>query len=110
MVEWKNGKLFVGFHEWAWSRRTEGYGVYAVLKDGGIVKIGTTTKRPMAYQLPPETIAVFRFYESNRGYISLFIYTPDGKQYTIDQKENFRMPDELDDKIKEAIIRWLNLE
>jgi len=110
MVEWRNGKLFVGFHEWAWSRRTEGFGVYAILGDGSIVKVGITSKRPVVYDLPDKTVAVFRFYESNRSYVTLYLYLKDGKQYTIDQKENFRMPDELDDKIKEAIIRWLNLE
>jgi len=109
VVEWKNGKLVVSYHEWAWSARTSGFGVYAIKSDGTIEKIGTTTKKPAVYHLPDSTIAVMRYYESNKGYVSLYIYTKDGKSYAIHETESFRMPYELDDKIKEAIIRWLNL-
>jgi len=109
MVEWKNGKLFVDFHEWAWSSRTCGYGVYAVKSTGEIEKIGTTTKKPMTYTLPEGTVAVFRYYESNRGYATIYIYLPDGRTFAIDEKDNFKMPEELSDTIKKAIIDWLNL-
>ena len=110
MVRWEGDRLYVDFHEFAWSRRTENFGVYAIKSDGTIEKIGTTTKKPVVYHLPPGTEAVFRFYESNRGYVTLHLYLRDGRQYTIDQKENFRMPYDIDDKIKVALIKWLNME
>ena len=107
MVEWRNGKLVVGFHEWAWSRRTEGFGVYAIKEDGSTERIGTTTKKPAVYHLPQGTIAVMRYYESNRGYASIYIYTKDGKSYAIHETENYAIPPELDEKVRMALAKWL---
>ena len=110
MVRWVKNKVFVDFHEWAWSARTSGYGVYAITQQGDIIKIGVTTKKPASYEVTDDTIAIFRYYESNRGYVTLHLYMRDGRQYTIEQKENFRMPYDIDDKIKVALIKWLNME
>lgn len=109
MVEWKGDRLFVGYHEFAWSSRTCGYGVYAILSNGDVVKIGETAKRPMYYDLPPGTEAVFRYYESNKGYATIYLYLRDGRHYEIHEKENFKMPIEISDTLKNAIIKWLNL-
>ena len=110
MVRWKGNRLYVGFHEWAWSKRSEGFRVYAVLEDGTVKLIGETTKRPAVYNLPEGTIAVFRHYESNRGYESIYVYTPDGKSYAIHETENYAIPTELDDRIKKAIKEWIGFE
>jgi len=110
MVRWVKNKVFVDFHEWAWSARTSGYGVYAITQQGDIIKIGVTTKKPASYEVTDDTIAIFRYYESNKGYASIYIYTKDGKQYGVHQTESFRMPYDIDDKIKVALIKWLNME
>jgi len=110
MVRWKGNKIYTDYHEWAWSKRSEGFRVYAILEDGTVKLIGETTKRPAIYNLPEGTIAVLRHYISNNYYESIYIYTPDGKQYEVHETENYAIPTDLDDKIKEAIIKWLDLE
>jgi len=106
-MRWEGNRILVDFHEWAWSRRSEGFGVYAIKSDGTVEKIGVTVKRPVTYQLPAGTIAVMRYYESNKGYVSLYIYTKDGKQFSVHEVENFGIPEELDDKVRMALARWL---
>jgi len=110
MVRWKGNKIYTDYHEWAWSKRSEGFRVYAILEDGTTQIIGETSKKPKSYELPNGTIAVFRHYISNNYYESIYVYTPDGKEFSIHETENYEFPDGLDDRIKKALIKWLDLE
>ena len=113
MVEWvyENGKLVgikVGFHEWAWSRRTSGYPVWAIrrgaIHPGEWVDVGYTEKGVTYYPLPEDTIAVVRYYCSNRGYKTYFVYIPGrSEEFAIDEKNNFEIPSELPEEVKAAL-------
>jgi len=83
-------KLFVAFHEWAWSLRTQGFSVFAILQDGKVVEIGKTQKRPCVYKLPENTIALIREYTSNSGRRTIFIYTiPDLQEFRVGDSNNW---------------------
>jgi hypothetical protein len=93
-IDWENHELRVGFHEWAWSRRTSGMPIYAILSDGKVQKVGETEKRPMRYYLPKETKAIVRVYWTGKGYHTLEVFNKEGN-WLIDERENFAIPDEL---------------
>jgi hypothetical protein len=109
MVEWvyENGKLvgiMVGFHEWAWSRRTSGFPVWAIRAPNEWVDVGYTEKGVTYYPLPENTIAVVRFYKSYRGYTTYYVYIPGrGEEFAIDEKNNFEIPSELPEEVKVAL-------
>jgi hypothetical protein len=108
-MEWvyENGKLVgvrVGFHEWAWSKRTSGFPVWAIRANGGWEDIGYTEKKVTYYPLPEDTIAVVRYYCSNRGYKTYYVYIPGrGEEFAIDEKNNFEIPSELSEEVKAAL-------
>jgi hypothetical protein len=112
-MEWvyENGKLKgikVGYHEWAWSRRTSGFPVWAIRSGAKApsewVDVGYTEKRPTFYSLPSDTIAVVRFYKSYRGYVTYYVYVPGkGEEFAIDEKNNFEIPQELPEEVKVAL-------
>ena len=122
MIEWKNNKLFVGFHKWAWSRRTEGFPVFAVVNNKKFIYIGETQKRATAYELPEGTKFVVRYYESNRGlryWYIYFLHKGAVKEYELSENWHFSFPDfetftknvllaSEDDK--EAKLLWLQLK
>ena len=101
-MRWEGNKLKVEFHEWAWSQRTSGYPVYA-LTENGLIKIGETKKAYAEYTIPEGTKAVVRIYRSNRGYLTVYIYTRDGNSIVVDEKENFRGLEQLEQQVREAV-------
>jgi hypothetical protein len=113
MVEWvyENGKLVgikVGFHEWAWSRRTSGFPVWAIragfTSPSEWVDVGYTEKGVTYYSLPEDTIAVVRLYKSYRGYTTYYVYIPgDSREFAIDEKNDFEIPSELPEEVKAAL-------
>jgi hypothetical protein len=106
MVEWvyENGKLKgmrVGFHEWAWSRRTSGFPVWAIRANGSQEDVGYTEKGAAYYPLPEDTIAVVRLYKSYRGYKTYYVYIPGRtEEFAVDEKNNFEIPEELPEEVK----------
>jgi len=109
-MEWvyENGKLVgikVGFHEWAWSRRTSGYPVWAIRAGSPEWEdVGYTEKRVTYYPLPEDTIAVVRLYKSYKGYATYYVYIPgDSREFAIDEKNNFEIPQELPEEVKTAL-------
>jgi hypothetical protein len=92
MVEWRGNQIFVKYHEWAFSLRTSGFPVYAILPSGAPIRIGVTQKAPTSYKLPPDAAAVIREYRSNRGYRTFYVYLPDGREFKADEKSNFELP------------------
>jgi hypothetical protein len=108
MVRWEGNKLHVGYHEWAWSQRTQGFPVYAVLGEE-VIKIGETTKRPWTYIVPQGTIAVVRRYETNKGYTEYHVYLPGGEHYVIDEKSDYNIPEELPETVRKALSKWLGI-
>jgi len=99
-------KLIVGFHEWAWSLRTQGFPVFAVLEDGQVVKIGVTTKGRETYYLPEGTVAVVRKYYTNRGYLTIFVYLiQDGKviEVIVDEGNDFEQLNQLPPVVQKAV-------
>jgi len=102
VVEWKGNKIFVRYHEWAFSLRTSGFPVYAVTSRG-LVKVGVTKKAPTSYRLPPGTVAVVREYRSNRGYRTFYIYFPDGRELEADEKSNFELPADVPEAVRKAV-------
>jgi hypothetical protein len=109
-MEWvyENGKLRgikVGFHEWAWSRRTSGFPIWAIRSGAKElsewVDVGYTEKKPTYYPLPEDTIAVVRYYKSYKGYVTYYVYIPNYLgEYIIDEKNNFEIPQELPEEVK----------
>jgi len=70
----RDNRIYVKAHEWASSLRTLNYPIYGIKKDGDMYYIGGTVKRPTAYPLEPDTIAVVRLYVSNNGYRTFYLY------------------------------------
>jgi hypothetical protein len=107
----KENLLFVDFHEWAWSQRTQGFPIYAVLNNGKAVQIGITVKKPKVYQIPEGTIAVVREYVSNSGLRTLFIYSiPSLQEFTIGDKNNWdvsELPENLQSVLGNMIQQHL---
>jgi hypothetical protein len=96
-------KLFVGTHEWAWSLRTQGFPIFAILRNGETRTIGTTTKRATIYTLPSGTIAILREYVSNSGRRRWFIYSiPDLKEYEVGDNNDWDVS-ELPSGLREII-------
>jgi len=101
-VKWLKNKIFVGYHEWARSLRTQGYSVYAITIEKGLVtdhwrfkKIGETQKRPKYYEIPPNTKFVLRVYRSNSGLWYFYLYFPfkgEVKEIKITERKNFEPP------------------
>ena len=110
-VELRGDRLLVGFHEWAWSHRTSGFPVFALLGTGELVRVGYTRKRLTFYRLPEGTVAVIRYYESNSGYRTLYVYSvPELEKYVIDEKEDFDMsvlPEGLRPLVEKAVFELL---
>ena len=100
-------RLFVGYHEWAGSLRTQGMPIWAVMADGHATKIGTTSKKPEEYNVPPEAVAVVRRYASNSGILTYYVYAvPDGTTYYVEEQFNFslsELPDELQKPVREFL-------
>ncbi|MEM2169712.1 MAG: hypothetical protein QW186_07925 [Candidatus Bathyarchaeia archaeon] len=116
MIEKRGNTLIVGAHEWAWSIRTSGFPVYAVLEIGGkheAAQIGTTRKQMTRYELPRGTVAVFREYVSNRGYRGYHVYifqNNEIKQYILHELDDFSIPQtesQENKKILEFIRNWI---
>ncbi|MEM2196591.1 MAG: hypothetical protein QXI11_02040 [Thermoproteota archaeon] len=114
MIEKRGNTLLVGAHEWAWSRRTLGFPVYAVLKVPGgfeLQKIGETLKHFTKYYLPKNTVAVVRKYVSNLGNRRYYIYVFDNddfRTYILSEVENFSYHVEGPDKeILNFVREWI---
>jgi hypothetical protein len=107
----EKNKLFVDFHEWAWSLRTCGFPIFAILKDGEVVKIGETRKKPTVYKIPKETVAILREYVSNSGLTKWFIYTmPSLQEYIVGDRNNWdtsELPDNLQSIIEKLVEKYL---
>jgi len=107
----EDGNLFVGTHEWAWSIRTQGFPIYAILQDGEVVEIGSTQKRAKIYKLPKDTIAILREYVSNSGRRTLFVYTiPDLQEFAVGDSNNWdtsELPSNLQGIIEGLIQKHL---
>ena len=103
MVEWKGNKIYVGFHEWAWSRRTQGFPIFQVkMQNGSFVfkLIGETQKRATVYTVDPFTDFIVRYYESNSGYVTWHVYfrlNSEVKEIPISEQYNFEPPIFSDD-------------
>jgi hypothetical protein len=110
-------QIFVAFHEWAWSLRTSGFGVYEVTP-GGVNKIGVTSKRPSVFKVSSDAIAVVRYYVTNRGYRKFYLYplwmtAENGEllELPIDEKHNFeftreKVPREKLETLKQRILEF----
>ena len=108
----KENKLFVDYHEWAWSMRTQGFPIFAVSQDGKVVQIGTTTKKPKIYKLPENTVAIVRKYVSNSGIETWHIYTiPSLNEFVIGEKNNWdtsKLPENLQGIINCMVQQYLS--
>jgi stage V sporulation protein SpoVS len=102
---------------WASSRRTTGFGVYAIyysqLSTIEVKKVGYTSKHTTTYNLPNNTIAVVRHYLTNSGYHYFYIYLiPSLKEIEISEKDNFKVPEGLSEAVKigmKNILQQYNL-
>lgn len=106
MPELKGKKLYFKFHEAAWSRRTTGFPIWGFDSDGKIVEIGETKKRSFSIQLSDKPVAV-RYYESNRGYITLFVYYVDNgklKEVIVEEQRDWEIP-EMPENVKKLVQR-----
>uniref|UniRef100_A0A7C4RXT7 Uncharacterized protein n=1 Tax=Fervidobacterium pennivorans TaxID=93466 RepID=A0A7C4RXT7_FERPE len=114
MIERRGQYLLVGSHEWAWSRRTSGFPVYALVNVGSgfeMQKIGETSKKLMKYSLPKYTVAVVREYVSNLGNRRYYVYIFKDdiiKEYILSEVENFTFEAGGEDqKILSFIREWV---
>jgi len=114
MIEKRGNTLLVGSHRWAWSRRTSGFPVYALVKRGCLFemkKIGETTKHFTKYLLPENTIAVVREYVSNLGNCKYYVYifsNNDFREYILGETENFMHSAQGSDKeILDFVRNWI---
>jgi len=107
-------KICFSFHETAGSKRTEGFPIYAITPLG-IKRIGKTRKRAFCLQLPENTICVIRYYESNKGYITLYVYYREGehtKMVRVYETTDFQIPpvpEEVRDAIRNFIFNYLGI-
>lgn len=96
-LEFKNGKIYFGFHETAWSRRTSGFPIWGIKEtETGykVQQIAETQKKPFSIDYD-DFLCIIRYYESFKGYVTLYIYYVDNselKEVTVDEKENFNVP------------------
>ncbi|MEM5867954.1 MAG: hypothetical protein QXG39_08560 [Candidatus Aenigmatarchaeota archaeon] len=113
-VNEKEIKFKVGYHEWAWSIRTSGMPITAIIEcsDGyKEIDIGRTCKKPTTYFMPTTAVVVVRYYWSYRGYMTVYFYSASsGAEIAIaDEKNNYEP--EYRDKItaeeRKAIEWWL---
>lgn len=94
--------LHVEAHEWAWSRRTQGFPVYALFADGSIREIGSTAKRYATYEVPEGAIGIIRKYVSNQGYRTFYVYTLPGlAEFPVAELFDFRT-NVLPNSVREA--------
>jgi len=116
MVEKKGNVLLVGFHEWAWSRRTCGFPIYAIVRQPNgfeMRKIGSTTKLATKYVLPENTVAVVKKYVSNRGVREYDVYILAGDEihrYGLYEENNFKPlepPSGEAGEILEFVRKWI---
>ena len=105
----EDGNLFVGYHELAFSLRTEGFPIYAILSKN-VQKIGETTKRPAKYFLPVDTQGIMTEYHSNSGMVYFTVYPVDhgqiGRGIHINEKNNFSLAG-ISDSLRRVIANWL---
>lgn len=81
MARWEGRTLMFGYHETAWSLRTSGFPIWAARVEGDRVvlrQVAETRKKLFTVKLPDGFQAIIRYYESNRGYPSLYVYFPNG--------------------------------
>ncbi|MHA1723102.1 MAG: hypothetical protein ACTSXW_08505 [Candidatus Baldrarchaeia archaeon] len=102
-------KIYFGFHETAWSRRTSGFPIWGIT-ERDIRKIGETQKK--AFKLPfSEYLAIVRYYESNSGYITLYVYyklNDELKVVEVSEKDNFDLT-EIPQKLRPPLRRIIEL-
>jgi len=101
-------KIYFGFHETAWSRRTSGFPIWGIKKtEKGykIQQVGETQKKPFYIDID-DFLCIIRYYESNSGYVTLHVYIKDNedlKEITVKEQENFSIsgvPSEIAAAIK----------
>lgn len=102
-VNEKEIKFEVGYHEWAWSIRTSGMPVGAIINspDGyKEIDIGRTSKKPTAYFVPANAVVVVRYYSIKNG----------AEIAVVDEKNNFQPEYYLDvaPEERQAIEWWLS--
>ncbi|RLI47498.1 hypothetical protein DRO69_00515 [Candidatus Bathyarchaeota archaeon] len=102
MAKLKGNKIWFDFHETAWSRRTSGFPIWGIKKtekgyrDTGyrVQQVGETQKKPFYIDID-DFLCIIRYYESFKGYVTLYIYYVDNselKEVTVYEKENFNVP------------------
>ena len=69
-----------GYHELAWSRRTCGFPIYLLDKDGKILKTFYSVKHSGYIELPKDAKYILRTYRTNKGYPSNILYEITGNE------------------------------
>lgn len=109
----KEIRFEVGYHEWAWSRRTTGMPVGAICLEDGQYKeidIGETSKKPTTYFMPQTAIVVVRYYWSYKGYMTVYFYSLRNAEIVaiVDEKNDYKPEyDDITEDERKAIEWWL---